>query len=694
MVHEFGHALGLDHPNVGEQNCNSIYAPEGVAGTTVGTMLQATDVGLMTPRRYLWRDDIEGLRRLYNTPGVCLDQADCGCGAQDDCCENFWCDIPAESCIDPATGGPLPCTNPAAVCSGSPGWQCIIDEVQTRAWRPYYHETRDVSSWQSAYRMPPLNQACSSGPAMSTTPVTVTSSPTVSSLQTPDQLITMVDENGFVTAYPLSWDGFCEKGEYRVWPYGEGQSIYERPTAAIGNDHAIVAWIGDEKYDSFSSKLYWRTKEFNGPCEFQWRDLHGTNSIHKESIGAAYDPSVNRFKIYQGMSGTGMGLVAHTITLSGSLSSTGEANVHVGDVGPAHCNGQALGCTVPASVFSTHEARWREGNTVVTAPFYHSPGHRGVIGSLTDDDMLFGTMSVQLNLTNVSSGTSHFGFYQLEKWNWVTWPSAPTISANVTPKQWAGSVGSQRNGLMDRYRLMQLADDDPGIPFGPTVCEGANCPVNCGGIPPEPEQFDECINQKGWSAGGEWGCPCAEVITTSWPSEEGIADGMFIDDGYCFDVAEGDTEEQLVCGKAPDGYHDMCQRCGYDTMAGCDCVFNDECTVLGEELQCYGGHPWTGSEPGKCWPEILPDWACEANCSALGRSCFYGNWPNLQTPIHPAQCADPDCGPICEDQGLVCDPNTSQCVTECVTDQDCWSLNYPCWYQCDGNLLCVSGQSC
>lgn len=69
LVHEVGHVLGLDHPDVpaaaAEQNCGCGNASKSCNETRIGTVMQST---VHSSRTCLTRDDVDGLRTLY--PGV------------------------------------------------------------------------------------------------------------------------------------------------------------------------------------------------------------------------------------------------------------------------------------------------------------------------------------------------------------------------------------------------------------------------------------------------------------------------------------------------------------------------------------------------------------------------------------------------------------------------------------------------
>jgi hypothetical protein len=684
LLHELGHALGLGHTDQTPEStdaCTGFNYPEDLAGETRGLMDPSINDGLIA--RQLWRDDIEGLRRKYNTPDVCINDADCGL---EDCNEDFECGDED----DP----PTLCSTDDLCITFDPAWRCVdgeceIPPTKARVHRPYFQQSEimPMPAWLPKQRFPELEDVgCYHTPSMSATPIDVSASPAGAGLGTDHQIVTMVDEAGYVMMYPATFAGFCEKGEYRVWPFGEGRNVYQRPVTAVGEDHGMVAWIGSESFESLSTRVYWRPLDFTGACQFQWNDggpFSASLGSTKGPLGLAYNASTDEFVLtYQGSDAK---LRMRRISTSGVSGAEITVPATVVEPGSGRCHNGT--CVVPARTME-HCPAWVGFNINPPIIFASigsdcaraSAGYRDSVPDLDLASQGFTTHKRRTGLTAVATGVQELRIQSVNNVAIGGVMNHPFVPPAPAP-DWAGDLGSQR-GLTKRYRHFHLAPDNPMVPEAATTCVGPNCPVNCGGIPDPPVEFAEC-DLEGVPDGQGAGCRCATTDPSAWPDESAIADGAHEADKYCLDAAPDETEE-LVCGKAPNGYHDMCLRCGVDTMEGCDCSYEDQCLQFGEDLNCFGSveADWEG-DSGKCWHDPLPDHLCAENCSSLGRVCFFGDYPGLADPIDPAQCVDPNCGPTCEEQGLVCDPNPSECIAECDGDAACEAHGYPWWYACD-----------
>jgi hypothetical protein len=224
-------------------------------------------------------------------------------------------------------------------------------------------------------------------------------------------------------------------------------------------------------------------------------------------------------------------------------------------------------------------------------------------------------------------------------------------------------------------------------------------PLDCGD-PPTPEGCHTAAD-----AGQCLGGPC--VRTNPQNRAEGQLDpwsdfhpvGNFRDaDGFlyrCDTSALGPS----TCVDV-DGWG-VCMRCeiGPDplsTMLGCPCFLDDDC---GQDLQCFGGDfPYGGA----CWPaEGPPDFQCrEGSCGQVVRDgqggavdggSYCEHYPALgatQAVCMPQRCDDIG-AQACSGQGLVCGL-ASDCINECLDDDDCALPGWPVDYVCGATDRCVS----
>lgn len=239
--------------------------------------------------------------------------------------------------------------------------------------------------------------------------------------------------------------------------------------------------------------------------------------------------------------------------------------------------------------------------------------------------------------------------------------------------------------------------------------------------------YPDCEAPSPEQGAGFPGCPCADLEAISDPSDL-LADGHFPDGSgsyvqngagasgqYCVDQPNGLTN-QAVCGFRPylGGDVAICELCGVDTLWGCACETDADCTEAGLDggvtLACLGSPEsgFQGDRPGTCLPsagtqggrDLLVDqaWFCLDNCGSKGSfdqqyACAFDQFPNALQPhgecTDVAFCSTVQTG-YCEAAGLFCVPDATCsgddancCKPECGSKTDCELLGFPDHYQCD-----------
>jgi hypothetical protein len=99
----------------------------------------------------------------------------------------------------------------------------------------------------------------------------------------------------------------------------------------------------------------------------------------------------------------------------------------------------------------------------------------------------------------------------------------------------------------------------------------------------------------------------------------------------------------------------------------------------------YSGHGWCMN--GLLWRDMAED-----HSAILSRYPWTSQQYNYQRPI----CASWDCdgyGAECAARGRACEPDTGDCVFECITPGDCQAVEpppaYPNGFVCEETLTCV-----
>jgi hypothetical protein len=799
LVHEFGHLLGLGHPwNALELDldvpgsaplyCRYAIGPQEVPpGATVGVMSYFYLLG-DEPNdgtgRSPWRDDIEGVtiahgeRALAGSTCRTNDQCDdCppeapGCGADERVCVRVDssadacqvdADCPADEFCEYVVQGPDTDRPDLDSCSSDddcksgyacdlPSGKCVQDEGRCihRECAVHLPEASTVAYWQTSGKShdwdgPFALPVPGGGFGSRVTSIAPIAASAADDFDGRRVTVATVNRHRNVEHYQALDGAWCSELDEPIVLTGAEGRTYARPAAAAGGGRAMVAWLADEQFDSFSTRLRFAIRDTFGVGFDTYGEFDLPGYAKRISLGYAEGP--NRF-IVGYLTGSFRGRVVMVNPQTGGHSSSsailrnlfGELNFALDDIGRPSCAGDD--CVIPIII----------GNAGMQLAYTEGEAESDEFDADLGDPTLIASGSAIGRAETARRGKSG------ETFRWFTWldpeiggpgdpiptefffagfadashdlpwidegEPGPGLNSNDTSPSWsvgtgtyAGiNAGDSMNAVI--FRGVGLIDGgSPSLGFPSTdCCTETLC------APPDPADdpaFDETgCDPEDESTFGEAGCPCAATDVSLGAVENcslaGFGpfkelhcqpvhpDGLY-EDKFCWD-GSGANGTAVVCGETPAGNH-ICKECGFDAVAfGCPC---DEADCDLADLSCWGD-----DFDGKCWaPEEPPDWVCIERCELISffddafKSVCVG--PHLGDQYeqgsayyltngafqgHPAYCTSIDCGPpgeadepgFCEEEsfgGEVCVAEDS-CGTECLDNQECVERGYPEGYVC------------
>lgn len=769
MVHEMGHVLSLGHPedatrvdDDGDPECANGWGPvhqEDVRHTitamnhasyhdwTDGDVEDDHWYRIERYRRFIWRDDVLGLRAMFNRstehssdecdPNANSEETPCTCPAGDpDCQEN------EVACLEEAVGGDFYCYHSRSAPVG-----------------PAEHrESRSLANLGDFERIPSVPD----GAATQFRPAVTIANEKAS----PHQTTLLVDSNHRVTTFELGGDAWCDEYEGNAIRPDRTGRVYSIPAVAKGGGHELAIWY-DQRGD-FPDELEVAMRDSLG---IDW-DINASIPIEAGAgteIGVGYLKSRGQF------------IVSY-------LSPKQRLRFMMIDAGTGRWNREIDSGVNPRVGRMSAPACWVDNDEDYCAIMTNSPAREGAEAKLFTfrvDDPLFGEFQLDRDREFDMPGVSPAGdidlavatfdddldrqqliavfnqhgpdggevrrldielernaagtyIYESSAWNTI---DTEDLSTDGYDPRRIPSLGMRRStsGTAAVYSLTtapptQLND------FADTRC----CtPGLCDAVDPE-EVWPGC----GPGDEGTPGCACLDVERRPTESHlEGyFADGQgsFLSGASYGQYCPGSGSGQSVCDLRSIDFQEFgfCRDCGEpgspSASPGCPCASDADCGGGSEPLYCWGANEgaarwgyWrdTGEATGTCVPDPMEQaeafedlrWLCKENCAATARAqglnaedyvCIYNqsldlDWVGVNGGhakcVNLRGCDDPDDGrPLtwgeCELSGRRCNPATDTCERECSPLADageqmvrCSSLGFPADWRCAPGFLPGTG---